>query len=283
MPIGGLLQKAGETFGYRSHARRTDTNQPFSAGGASLRSGRLTSDPRINEYRDESIGELRGLRDEFSGNQGRFIQARVNPLLVRVAKGRGSLKRSLGRRNVFGTFGNQALTSYDIDTERAIADQRALATQESLAARTGIEDRISGMATAIQQGDLQGLSTAINSVLGIGQLNLGASELQDAAGARAGALLEKIIGGAMSCSHEFKENKEPLDYNDILNKFDSLDIERWNYKGETDKHVGPYAEDFNGAFDLDGGQFISQIDLFGVMMASIKALSAKVKELEAVK
>ena len=278
MGIQSLGRKAGKMFGLRSHADTMDVNTRFSAGGSSVQGGRVTFDPRINELRNESIGDLRGLRDEATGNQNAFIQARVNPLQARVNKGRGALQRSLGRRNVFGTFANQDITNFDTDTQRALGDATSLATQDALGFRTSIADRIGNMGTSIQQGDLAGLNLGVNSRLGIQAANLGASQLQDAAGQRSMELLQKIIA---ACSHEFKENKQSIDYNETLEKLDSIPIEKWNYKGEMETHVSPYAEDFNEAFNLDGGQFIHHIDMFGVMMASIKALSAKVKELEA--
>lgn len=278
MSLQNLGRKAGKMFGLRSHADTMDTATPFSAGGTRLQSGSVTFDPRIDELRDESIGNLRSLYGEATGNQNAFIQARVNPLQSRVERGRGSLKRSLGRRGVFGSFGNQDLTNYDVDTQRALSDARASATQDALGFRTGVTDRISNMATGIQQGDLAGLGLGVSSRLGIQAANLGASQLQDAAGKRSMELLQKIFA---ACSHEFKENKESIDYSETLDKLDSIPIEKWNYKGETDKHISPYAEDFNETFDLDGGQYINYIDMIGVMMASIKALSSKVKELEA--
>lgn len=275
------FENIAKAFGLKSHAQNIDPATPFGAGRSTLKAGQLKFDPRISGLRDETLGNLRGLLGEASGNQGAFIQARVNPLQARVEKQRGALQRSLGRRNVFGSFGSQDLTNFDIDTQRALSDARAQATQESLGFRTSITDRIGNLATSIQQGDLAGLGLGSSTVLGIGAQNLGAAGLKDAAGARSLELLQKVIGAAAACSHEFKENKEPLDYNDILNKLDSLDIEKWNYKGDGKDHIGPYAEDFNEAFELDSGQFISHIDMFGVMMASIKALSSKVKELEA--
>ena len=278
MGIQSLGRKAGKMFGLRSHADTMDVNTPFFSGNSTLQGGRLTFDPRIDELRNESIGDLRGLRDEATGNQNAFIQARVNPLQARVNKGRGALQRSLGRRNVFGTFANQDITNFDTDTQRALGDATSMATQDALGFRTSIADRIGNMGTSIQQGDLAGLGLGVNSRLGIQAANLGASQLQDAAGQRSMELLQKIIA---ACSHEFKENKQSIDYNETLEKLDSIPIEKWNYKGEMETHVSPYAEDFNEAFNLDGGQFIHHIDMFGVMMASIKALSAKVKELEA--
>ena len=88
-------------------------------------------------------------RQSLLGNQGAFIQARVNPLLEQLALGRGQLQRNLGRTNVRGTFANQALENYDITGNRAVADQRALATQETLNAVSSLDQALFGAQSGI--------------------------------------------------------------------------------------------------------------------------------------
>ena len=82
-----------------------------------------------------------------------------------------------------------------------------------------------------------------------------------------------------------KENKQPIDDHVILDKVGSMDVEKWTYKpgitGETNPHIGPYAEQFAALFGVGDGIHINVIDVIGVCLSSIKALNAKIAILEA--
>jgi hypothetical protein len=88
----------------------------------------------------------------------------------------------------------------------------------------------------------------------------------------------------LSGSHSsLKENVEPVDGEDILEKLESLDVNRWNYKAQdaSVEHIGPMAEDFYAAFSVgDNPYTISSIDPAGVALAAIKELNKKTKQLE---
>lgn len=88
----------------------------------------------------------------------------------------------------------------------------------------------------------------------------------------------------MACSKEYKENHEAVNDNEILEAVEKLPVAKWNYKiaGQPEgPHIGPYAEDFKELFGVGDGKTIANVDMFGVMLSAIKALSARVKELEA--
>jgi hypothetical protein len=85
-------------------------------------------------------------------------------------------------------------------------------------------------------------------------------------------------------SRALKENFTTLDPFEVLDKIDSLAIERWNYKSEDASitHIGPVAEEFHAAFDTggsDGNKAISTIDPAGVALLGVQGLSAKIKNL----
>lgn len=67
---------------------------------------------------------------------------------------------------------------------------------------------------------------------------------------------------------------------EILDKVDSLEIDKWKYKDIDVDHIGPYAEQFKEMFGVGDGQTINIIDMLGVLFASVKELSAKIKSLE---
>lgn len=78
--------------------------------------------------------------------------------------------------------------------------------------------------------------------------------------------------GGIKCSKTFKENGESLDKEKILEGLKSLNIEKWNYKGEDQKHIGPYAEDFKEIFGVGDGKTISPVDMLSVMFIGIQEL-----------
>ena len=85
-------------------------------------------------------------------------------------------------------------------------------------------------------------------------------------------------------SKDLKTDKTPIDEDRILEKVERLPVEAWRYKpglGLNDKpHIGTYAEDFRETFGLGDGKMLDLVDTTGVLMASVKSLSKKVKRLE---
>ncbi|MCL4789434.1 MAG: tail fiber domain-containing protein [Verrucomicrobia bacterium] len=78
-----------------------------------------------------------------------------------------------------------------------------------------------------------------------------------------------------------KENFEPVDAQEVLDKVAALPLSRWNYKSqEADiRHLGPMAQDFKAAFGLgDSDTGISTVDADGVALAAIQGLNQKLEE-----
>ena len=91
-------------------------------------------------------------------------------------------------------------------------------------------------------------------------------------------------------SRTFKENGRPFEGQQLLEKISTLPVETWQYKDSDEQHIGPYAEDFVGAFDVgtvrdaDGqreNKYLAASDVAGVALAGIQALLDKVEQLEA--
>lgn len=78
-----------------------------------------------------------------------------------------------------------------------------------------------------------------------------------------------------------KENFEPVDGEEILDKISDLEITRWNYKGKNEvEHIGPTAQDFKKAFGVGADEkSISTIDPSGIALAAIKELNKQNQEL----
>jgi hypothetical protein len=78
-----------------------------------------------------------------------------------------------------------------------------------------------------------------------------------------------------------KDNIEPLDGREMLNKVMDLPISRWNYKDDSEKqeHIGPMGQDFQKIFALGpDDRHISVADATGVALAAIKGLNEVVRE-----
>lgn len=107
------------------------------------------------------------------------------------------------------------------------------------------------------------------------------AQTTSAAATGASALVSLL---AMS-SEAMKENKEPIEHTETLAKVSDLAVEKWTYKqgitGETDSHIGPYAEQFRELFGVGDGVHINMVDAVGVCLSAIKALNAKIDKLEA--
>jgi hypothetical protein len=78
-----------------------------------------------------------------------------------------------------------------------------------------------------------------------------------------------------------KENFTTVDARTVLAKVTAMPVTQWNYKDDAadKKHIGPMAQDFHAAFDLNGAddKHISVIDEGGVALAAIQGLNQKLE------
>ena len=88
---------------------------------------------------------------------------------------------------------------------------------------------------------------------------------------------------SLYCDREAKDEISTACPQDALDAISAIPLAIWSYKADAEKvpHLGTYAQDFNAALGLPANLHISPIDLFGALIGSVQALSAKVKELEA--
>lgn len=91
------------------------------------------------------------------------------------------------------------------------------------------------------------------------------------------------IGGALTQNSDVnsKENFEPINGQEILDKLTAIPITKWNYKDNDDKirHLGPMAQDFYARFGLGTDEKgISTLDMGGVALAGIQQLNKNLHE-----
>ena len=91
------------------------------------------------------------------------------------------------------------------------------------------------------------------------------------------------------CDKNRKENFEPLNGEDVLQKLSNINFTSWNYKMQDPKnyrHYGIMAQDFNTAFGHDkygsigNDTTVNPIDMIGIDMAAIQALVKRTNELK---
>jgi hypothetical protein len=99
-----------------------------------------------------------------------------------------------------------------------------------------------------------------------------------------GALLTSGGTWTNASDANLKENFQPVDGEELLEKIEQLLIMEWNYKIESDevKHIGPTAQDFKATFGVGpNDKTISTIDPSGIALAAIKELHRQNKVLSA--
>ncbi len=91
--------------------------------------------------------------------------------------------------------------------------------------------------------------------------------------------LGTVAGIALSVfsSEKLKDKQGPA--TGFLEKLKKVRVEKWNYKGATRRHVGPFAEEFNDAFEVnqDNRGMINVIDALGVTLGAVKELDRKIE------
>jgi hypothetical protein len=82
------------------------------------------------------------------------------------------------------------------------------------------------------------------------------------------------------CDQNAKQDFEPVNSSEILEKLAQLPVSEWSYKTDAaTRHIGPVAQDFYAAFDIGtDDKHIAPIDEGGVALAAIKALYQKQEE-----
>lgn len=149
--MGGSVRKYGEFMGVVKPKNQQFNSGPINTGYSFMDGQNVNIDPSIRQMQNASYGELgdatsrflgtnSDLRNSLAGNQGAYMQARVNPILQRFATLRGQTQQNLGMRKLSGSsFADQSMRNIDLDASRAEGDARALATNESAAALSGLD------------------------------------------------------------------------------------------------------------------------------------------------
>ena len=175
--LGGLFGGGGNTLAQllgagiplalltREASKVSDTPTSLRTPYSSVRDGFTNFDPAIRGAMMENMNNTRSLYNEAGGNQGAYIQARVNPLMQQIAQRQGQLEQSLGRRGVAGSsFGDQALNVFGMDSQRALGDARAMATNEALGMRSQLNNGLAQGSELLLRNELGALGLADQNI-----------------------------------------------------------------------------------------------------------------------
>ncbi len=110
---------------------------------------------------------------------------------------------------------------------------------------------------------------------------LGTTTSQPLHSNKAGSILGGIglLGSIFMSSRTLKENFEPAP--DVLSVISELDLSRYTYLGEGEKHLGPMAEDLKEKLGIGNGKYVMTVDAVGVLMKAVQELTEKNQVLEA--
>ncbi len=82
-----------------------------------------------------------------------------------------------------------------------------------------------------------------------------------------------------SSDRDLKEGFALVEGKAVLEKVARLPLSEWNYRGCSERHIGPMAQDFHAAFPLnDSDTTLNDADLHGVALAEIQGVNEILKE-----
>lgn len=247
---------------------------PESAKMADVYSERRGRDFNEQEARAAMDAVLAGGQEQsrLFGQSAQARQMGLNEMLAGI--GASKEQRSLLMNELMGVYGlGEGKRAQDFNELAALLGMAQVGSPGA------------GMAGFWQPGqvDVTGASQVANQGWQAGQEYSFGNQMMDLAGTLGGAALGSMTLGS---DEAFKTDIEHVDPDAILAQLDTLDIKRWRYEWEDQTRIGPMAQDFADTFgttdtEAAGMKTLDVISALGVALSSIKALSARVKELEA--
>lgn len=166
------------------------------------------------------------------------------------------------------------------------------AGNSALAGQTGANSMALNNTSIMSQG-FQGAMSGNSSMAGILNSQYGnevnAWSAQKQAEGQSAAALGQAAGSAagmamMMSSKDYKEGKQPA--GDAMEKIEQMPVEEWQYKqgapGDDggQRHIGPYAEDYQRATGKGDGKAIPMQDMIGLQTKAIQEVGLRLDKLE---
>jgi hypothetical protein len=192
------------------------------------------------------------------------------------------------RGQASGTSGVGVQASGDVGVQAITSSPTGLAVVGVATSTTGSTRGVRGSSSSTEFGiGVEGAAGSVSGYGGYFSNSRGtALYVQGPASPSTARVISSSTGAYLSAGGAWvnrsdatsKENFEPIDARELLEKLSRLPISSWNYKAEGSdvRHVGPTAQDFETAFGLGGdGKAISTIDPSGIALAAIQALQSQ--------
>ena len=206
-----------------------------------------------------------GARTAATGGMNDATTQMLNTLLGSLSASSNAVGMFPGMAGTAGQLGTGAAGQYlgQATTQQALDTQNLNAMyQEFIRSTTPsypVLNQAVGMATGYPPSE-----PVIQGGGGMGSAIIGAL------GSLAGALPWATM---FASSRTLKERIVPVE-GTVAAKLSTLPIYKWSYKGDKTRHLGPMAEEFRDTFGVGDGMTLHPIDLFGVMLASMKDVVA---------
>jgi trimeric autotransporter adhesin len=279
-------------FGHEALKYNVSGSQNTAVGDSALMGSVSTS-------RNTAVGAL-ALSQSNSGSDntavGDFALQRNTSGLGNTATGSATL---LANTNGSGNTGDgwNALGGNDAGSDNTASGAHALSSNSS-----GSGNAAFG-ANALTFNHTGNNNTAIGNFAGVTSANLtnttaiGSSATVSVSnkirlGNSSVTVIEGQVAYTFTSDRNQKENFQPVDGEEVLNKIQDLSLTSWNYKNNDPaqfRHYGPVAQEFYAAFGHDAvgtsGDSISinSGDEAGIMMIAIQTLARRTAEIDAVK
>jgi len=231
---------------------------------ANIRSRALSPTRAIYQNAQRNVDRQRTLQGGYSPGYGtlmsRFAREQGQGLSDASTNAEAQIAQMVNQGKQFGVQGSQSLYG----TTPGMANMFGNQVLESTGQR------------------LQGEGLQQN--LGLGLIGSQMQKGNMKGGVDWGTVLKYIGTGAsiaaMASDRNLKHNiesvkPEDIETNKIVKKFKKLPIYEWSYKGETERHIGPMAQDFKRIFKKGDGKSISIADIIGPSLAISKAMAEK--------
>jgi len=289
-----ILESAGP---YLQNITNT-VSSPFNLEG--LPNAPTLDDGSRQRVEDALMGRARAQLDPVYSDASRNLETRLAQQGFDVG--------SEGYRKALEDFNRSKGDAYQNATWNAIAqggaEQSRLFGLEGSARERALQERVlergqplnefatllgqSGGVSLPQFGAIPQTSVAGTDVTGPTYMSYNANQAnyQNAQNAQ-NAFIGELFGlagkaaGAWASSEDYKTDIKPMSKQQALAKLLQVPVKEWSYKGDSQRNVGPIAEDWSAKFGGDG-KTISPVTAFGVSMAAIQALSDKIDKLERV-
>jgi hypothetical protein len=233
----------------------------------------------------------------IAANEGQGLDRRLRGTLDRLkrvsdrtyegdAVEDASARAARGSANEAAQF-ERSTRGMDLSDRQKTAAARRLGLRRSLNRAAAAGGTRRGFADRAKVVNAQGgrFSDALFSQRAAGETAIG----QAWAGRRSGEFQERAdkrtqeTGGIATVAKSFFSSEKLKDDHGsaagLLDKLKNVRVNRWNYKGDKRKHVGPFSEEFNREFgiDTDRPDMINVIDAIGVTLGAVKELSDRVE------